>query len=692
MPTPQSPNALRKAVPFLGARSVKMPVIMREARALPDTYNADKRTVDVTFTTGSRVLRYSWVLDGYYYEELSMDPKAIRMDRLQNGKAPVLDTHSAYSLSSQIGVVDSADIENDGKGRATLRFSSRPELAGIVQDIQDGIICNVSIGYRIHELTLVEQSADDYPVYRATDWEPNEISMVPIPADAEAGTRDAGNNENYPCQIRSSGATNKTTKGEKTMDEAEKARLAELEADKAREAEAAAKKKREDEEANRAAAAVEAERTRASEITMLCEKHGMPSEFRADAISKGTKIEDVRSAILEKLASGTESTSTRSQTRVNGVGEEQREKRAEAMTNALLHRHSPIVFKAEGQARDFVGMTLQDMARDFLENVVGMNTRGMSRERIAKEALCYNSMRAGGSHTTSDFANILANVANKTLRAKYDVAPKTYEPFTRIVTATDYKLISRMQIGEAPKLLPVNEAGEYEYGTIRDGKETYQVSKYGRIIKVTDEVIINDDMDALTRLPEAFGDAAAILLNAMVWSQIINNPTMGDGIALFHANHNNLITGAGSVLSSSDLGALNQMREKMRMQVGLDGVTPLNLSLGMIAVPASLETVGEQITTPINATVSGNTNPYANRLKMIVEPLLGTITNGDKMWYGFANGGIDKVELAFLEGTGQGPVIETRHGWEVDGVEIKCKVVAGAKTIDYRGLARSNGQ
>lgn len=669
MPAPQAPQAAT------AMRTVNMAPVKLEARAMPETYNADNRTVDVTFSTGARVLRFNWDV-GYYFEELDMSEGAIRMDRLTSGKAPVLDTHASYELSNQIGVVVSAKIEN-GIGTATLRFSSREDIAGIIQDIKDGIICNVSIGYRTHKLVMVEDAGQvdgSYPIYRATDWEPHEISMVPIPADAEAGTRDAGKNTN-PCQIS---ARTLQTKGEPAMDTKNPAQNAET----------AANTPTPEQERQ---AATAAERTRAVEIGNLCEKHGMDAEFKRNHIEKGTSLEDVRSAILDKLAANTASTQTRGGVTAEVKGE-QMEKRADAMTQALMHRVDPITYKMEGDARDFMGMTLFDMARDYVEVVLGKSTRGLTRQKVALMAMQHNSERAGGSHTTSDFANILAAVVNKSLRAKYDVAPQTFRPFTRVTTTPDYKLINRMQLGEAPVLLPVNEAGEYEYGTIKDGKEVYQVAKFGRIVRVTDEIIINDDLDALTRLPEAFGDQAAILINKLVWSQIINNPTMGDGVALFHANHGNLVTGAGSVLSASDLSGLNQMRALLRRQMGVDGVTPLNLNLGMVAVPPALETEAEKIIKPIAPTQAGNVNPYAGKLGLIVEPLLETVANGDKMWYGFADGRIDRVELAFLEGTGQGPVVETKNGWEVDGVEIKCKVVAGAKAIDSKGMVRANGQ
>jgi phage head maturation protease len=154
-----------------------------------DTINAERRTVDVVWTTGAKVLR------GYfdrYYEELSLDPKHVRMERLNNG-APLLDTHSGYSLESVMGVVESARLET-GKGIATLRFAKAtddPAADVVFRKVQDGIIQNVSVGYNVYRYEKTEAVENKIPTFRAIDWEPFEISFVPMGADDGAGVRSA---------------------------------------------------------------------------------------------------------------------------------------------------------------------------------------------------------------------------------------------------------------------------------------------------------------------------------------------------------------------------------------------------------------------------------------------------------------------------------------------------------------------
>ncbi|MBF0214595.1 MAG: hypothetical protein HQM00_13705, partial [Magnetococcales bacterium] len=150
-----------------------------------------------------------------------------------------------------------------------------------------------------------------------------------------------------------------------------------------------------------------------------------------------------------------------------------------------------------------------------------------------------------------DFPGILANVANKTLRTAYEAAPRTFQPFCRQVTANDFKAMNRVQLGEAPALNKVNEGGEYKRGPLGEGKESYRVETYGKIISISRQVLVNDDLNAFTRIPQLFGVAAANLESDVVWGIINSNPNMGDGVALFHANHKNLAA-AGTVIVSTD--------------------------------------------------------------------------------------------------------------------------------------------
>ena len=156
-------------------------LLQTRAMFAPETINVEERTVELVWSTGAQVRRASWAR-GDYIEELSMAPGAVRMDRLNKG-APLLDAHDSFSLRSQIGVVQRAWLDGN-EGRALVKFSRRDDVGPIFQDVQDGIYRNVSVGYKVHKTERDETGA--VPVERAVDWEPYELSLVPIPADAGA--------------------------------------------------------------------------------------------------------------------------------------------------------------------------------------------------------------------------------------------------------------------------------------------------------------------------------------------------------------------------------------------------------------------------------------------------------------------------------------------------------------------------
>lgn len=316
----------------------------------------------------------------------------------------------------------------------------------------------------------------------------------------------------------------------------------------------------------------------------------------------------------------------------------------------------------------------------------------MQKSELAERCLQqgYGVRSGSGYHTTSDFSSVLADVANKTLRQAYAEAPRTFLPFTRRATAPDFKTINRTQIGEMPTLTVVGEHGEYKRVTMSDAKEAYSLATYGAVFAITRKVIINDDLDAFTRMPQKFGASAARTESDIVWGVITTNAAMGDGTALFHANHGNLKASGSGAPAVTTVGA---GRAAMRIQTGLDGAL-INVAPAYLIVPAALETVAEQFLTAV--TYVGTATPLAmtperlrSSLTLIVEPRLDT--NSTTAWYLAASPSeIDTIEYAYLEGS-DGVAITTRNGFDIDGVEVKASLDFAAKAIDWRGMYKDVG-
>lgn len=179
---------------------IRLPQFQREAEIRSGSFDEAANTIDVVFTTGAVGRRRSWV-EGEFDEELVVSDKSVRLDRLNSG-APFLDTHDQWSLRSVIGSVvpGTARIEK-GKGLARIQLTRRPEAAGTVQDIRDGVIRNISVGYRTLTVEKTERKGK-IPLHRVTDWEPWEISAVPIPFDTGARIRSDGQKpELFECRV-----------------------------------------------------------------------------------------------------------------------------------------------------------------------------------------------------------------------------------------------------------------------------------------------------------------------------------------------------------------------------------------------------------------------------------------------------------------------------------------------------------
>src|SRR6266511_3073734 len=181
--------------------TIDLPLQTRaDVRLQPDSIDAEARTVEVVWSTGATVRRRDLWTGKRYDELLSLEPAHVDLSRLNNG-APLLNTHGAFDLAGVIGVVERAWIAHTVgayEGRATVRFSAREDIEPLWQDVRAGIIRNVSVGYVVRAYEVSEQDGQ-VPVWRAIDWQPVELSAVPVGADGGAGFRQG--QDLTPCRL-----------------------------------------------------------------------------------------------------------------------------------------------------------------------------------------------------------------------------------------------------------------------------------------------------------------------------------------------------------------------------------------------------------------------------------------------------------------------------------------------------------
>lgn len=406
-----------------------------------------------------------------------------------------------------------------------------------------------------------------------------------------------------------------------------------------------------------------------AEIRTIAETAGLTRAWADAQIDAEASADDARRAAFEEMQARAASTATRTTRATVGTDHTDPETIATRAGEALFARSHP-GHQLSDAARPYAAMSTIDLARDCLRRA-GTSVTGLAADTVVTRAL----------HTTSDFPLILGDTVGRELRRAYEAAPSGVRMLARQTTARDFRAKRALQFGEGPELKKVLESGEFQSGTIEESGETYSVETFGRIFSISRQALINDDLGAFTQIPAKLGNAARAFEAAQLVAKLVANPAMSDGIAVFHADHANL-AGSGAAPSLTTLSAA---RNAMRRQTGIGG-EPINAAPYALVVPPELETPGEQLLAQITATTTDDVNPFA-KMVLAVEPRLTNTT----AWYIAADPAtIDGLEYAYLEGA-PGPQIETRQGFEVDGVQMKVRLDFGCGWVDHRGWYMNAG-
>jgi hypothetical protein len=636
-----------------------LPMLDIRAAFRAESVNEDARTVEVIFGTDTPVRMWNWEI-GDFMEEMSFENGHVRWQRLNSG-APLLDNHdSDKGTEGVIGVVERAWAEG-GKGYAEIRFSKQKEGDRAFQEVKDGILKGVSFGYRVYKYEQQTTEEGQLPRLRAVDWEPFEISLAPIQADPNAVVR-KNSEELNKVQILSvtlphnrnsndTGMTDPTTNPTPAAEPVV----------------AAAPVVEQNASVDPVAVAAD-ERKRIKTINDLARKFNVEQSVVDGLIDTGVSEDKARKTIMDNWTANDPAANVRGN--APAVKADERDKYRAAAIEGIVLRVNPN-HEAKVGGDEFRGMTIVDLAKDVLERS-GEATRGKSRREVLSMAL--------RQHTISDFPIILGNTINRQLQAAYQRADQTYAPFCRRTSIADMrpKTVAKLS-GLMGTLQAIPEGGEYTATTVTEDKETYSLVKYGRKIGLTLEAMLNDDLDAFSRLPQAIAQAARNFESNTVYGILTGTPLMNDGFALFSSQHGNLGT-AGAISNTT----LAEAKKLMRQQTGLEGDF-LNVMLKYLIVgPDNEQEALQWMNASFSPATVGNTNIYQGSMQVIVEPRITT-----KNWFAAAEPtAIDTIEYAYLEGE-NGLYTEQKEGFDIDGIEIKARLFFAAKAIDHRGLFKN---
>lgn len=649
-------------------KTLKIPSFVR-ANITANSYKEADHTIEVVFATEVEAKRVMW--DGTKYtEKLICTPQSVRLERANSG-ANLVDTHSTYSVNTIYGVVSRAWVENN-ECKAIIRLSKRQEVSGIVGDIIDGIITNVSVGYRIYETTVTENEDTNVYDVRVEDWEPGEISVCSVPIDHAAGVRSNDDPKQPTLKYHEISFTQNT----RTMTPEEIAAAAQAEQQRGGTPSVATPPAATVPAVANNEQGVQLERTRVSEITLAVRSANISDPtFLDDLLNNGTSVDAARSLIITKLVESQAPASRTPTASVTGVDEAVQVR--SAMEEVLMHRHDPTHELKTDKAKDMRHATLLDMASISLRSQgIIINAGSISRDELVKRAM-----------STSDYPLLLGNTINRSLRAAYEVATPEWRKFARKQSASDFKAMSSVGIGGDFKLLKIQEGGEYKQAKMVETGDNFKLDTYGRTISITRHAIINDDLGGFMRYTELFGRGAAELQAEIVFGLLTANNglgrTLSDGKTLFHADHKNLAA-SGAVLSIESLTAA---RLGMRRQTGLTK-EKIIVRPKYLVVPPELETLAWQlVSAPITPGTTSVANPFFGAFEVIVDVYLDSPTK----WYITADpSSIPVVQYAFLNGQ-EGLYTEQELNFKTDDLDIKVRTDFAATIEEHRGVYLNPG-
>lgn len=617
----------------------KIGPLSRLASFRAESLNEDQRTIEVIWTTGERVSRW-----GIYQEELSLDPGAVRMGRITSGRAPFLDCHSGWSTSSVVGVVVSASIDG-GEGRALIRFVKGDADADLIWNkIRQGILCNVSVGYVVHRFEQIEGGIDTVPVIRAVDWEPYEISIVPMGADSAAAVRSAagGLPGEYPCtfalraaarpegkhmkpklrQDKGSAKPAKRSEGDaegKSEGEAQEKRepcSCDPEADNYDEAcdcpdgetegTMSVEKAGEEERSAGGNPAKDADKEAAKRHASILRRveaaglsRGVASKLAAELIASGAGDREISARIDAALSE--KDMNDHGTRRGHGIqaGEDDSEKFVRGAANGLIQRAglAPLVERHRRSKGDNTPVTADGLGgmralrlAEYCVQRSGVETRGLSDDKIANLAL-----RGGSGSTTTSQLPVAMEVALHAVKdAAYALMPVTWREFAVVKSLTDFRPHDFHRPGTFGRLDRVNEAGEFERRNIPDTeKQTLRLGTRGNIVVIDRRVLIDDQLGVALDDVKAFGEAMALGVDLDVWDLLElasgTGPLLSDGKRLFHTDHKNISTGAAISAAKLELDAV-----KLAEQTDHTG-NVLDLKTDILIVPRGLRGIAEGI-------------------------------------------------------------------------------------------------
>ncbi|MER9936501.1 prohead protease/major capsid protein fusion protein [Mesorhizobium sp. M0088] len=626
------------------------PVEHLDIRFAPASVDAKSRTFEATVATETPVKRF------FGREILLCNARAINSERLAD--LPLLDSHQIVGIDNALGRAVSHRFEGASLV-IKFRMANTPRGDAAMAQIAAGTITKVSVGYFVDEETD-SRAPDGTTLATVTKWTPFEVSLVSVAADNNANIRGLSNMKR---PRRVSAPPPIVIDQDDLIEDGD-----DLEND------------------NTPPSQARQVAPRPAAIDTIYRQGvlaGLDSRALDADLADARTVDHARTIVMDRLAERS------SQSRTIPARVDERQSRAEEAAPRIVEELTirlggkPTI---EGQ-NEFRGMSLTAMGRTHME-LAGVATRGLTDREIVERMLSPDRFTGQRSmHSTSDFPMLMNTAANDALMQRFGAQLTPLKQFSKSGNARDFKPMSYIRPGEAPLLEKVNEGGEVKSGTMGEEKQGLQVATYGKMFALTRQALINDSLGAFADFIGAFGISAATT-EADLFYQLLSANSFGgkklsDGKNFFHADHGNLAASGAAITSSA---ALSAARQAMRTQMNVNGSWVAGTVPAVILVGPAQETNAQTMVAQIQAATIEDVNVFAGKLRVEVENRY----EGNGWWLLADPASRPAFMHAYLDGT-NGPMIETKAGWEILGTEFRCILDFGCGVYDYRAAYHNPG-
>lgn len=640
---------------LLGSMTAPSAVIQSRRLESPTSVDETRREITVMGIDGDDIRQFAWPL-GEHYISASMD--GANLDRLNQGnpRLPFCDGHQSWTTEAKLGEILWGRVVGD-ELHLRLKFQE-PGISRTADDLWRSILAGDRPAFSVHlqfdkyheDLDYRRDNPGSPPRVILDEWQIREVSYVLIGACKNARV------------LSDSPAPPRVMPENRNLSEHDFQALARQAFMRVQ----------------------EEERERKEKISLICNQYKLDDSVRQKMIDSRLSGNDLYKMAADEMVlypTYRHSTPDNPVDRVNEA--------AEAWLSARIDGTQFTEEVLSGPARRFAHHgKFSDIALAFTD-AKNIKTLGMDSNEILLNAV-----------SDTDFPLITERVINKKLAPMYELYPRTFMDFTRVRTdVTDFKQIDALFFDGLIRYRAVGQGADgARQGKFSEEKLNYVVKDYLAEMKITYQMMVNDDMNAITRnITEGLLPAASIHQNRTVWSTIMANPTVSDGKALFHADHNNYVSSSGAAPNLANLKDVVARFDAMKTRAGdviYNNEPNLLIAPSEVVIDLNIRPALASSTTVADVLNEQRFSELLKSYKIIKVPELTDSTidgNSEHAWY--VTGTSNRMyngEIAFLNNK-QLPRLRSQRDFVNEGIHLVSNMRYGFAILEHRNWYKNVG-